>query len=64
VGGKPTHWHNLIQQCPPNGQGITALIALGIIEAYEDLHDVDILKMGHNSAEYLHLLIESLRWVA
>ncbi len=40
-------------ECPPNGQGIAALIALNIVEG-DDLEAV-----GHNSPEYLHLLIEA-----
>ena len=48
-------------QCPPNGQGLTALIALGIVEAYEIQHSVDLVEVEHNSTEYLHVLIEALR---
>jgi gamma-glutamyltranspeptidase/glutathione hydrolase len=48
-------------QCPPNGQGLTALIALGIVEAIEELHGIDILELEHNSTQYLHILIEALR---
>jgi gamma-glutamyltranspeptidase/glutathione hydrolase len=39
----------------PNGHGITALLALNILENF-DLH-----AMGHNSPQYLHTLIEALR---
>lgn len=48
-------------QCPPNGQGLTALVALGIIEELEKLHGIDVLKLEHNGTEYLHILIEALR---
>jgi gamma-glutamyltranspeptidase/glutathione hydrolase len=44
-----------VYEIPPNGQGITALIALNILE------DFDLVSLGHLSSDYLHLLIESLR---
>jgi gamma-glutamyltranspeptidase / glutathione hydrolase len=40
-------------ELPPNGQGIAALQMLRILDAY------DLAAMGHNSAEYLHHLIEA-----
>ena len=42
-----------ILELPPNGQGITALEMLNILEGY------DISSLGHNHPEYLHLLIEA-----
>ncbi|MGV3709312.1 MAG: gamma-glutamyltransferase [Gemmatimonas sp.] len=42
-----------IWELPPSNQGIAALEMLRILEPY------DLKKMGHNSAEYLHLLIEA-----
>ncbi len=40
-------------ELPPNGQGMAALEMLNVVEGY------DLRRMGHNSAEYLHLLIEA-----
>jgi gamma-glutamyltranspeptidase/glutathione hydrolase len=42
-----------VWELPPNGQGIAALEMLRILESY------DLGAMGHNSAEYLHHLIEA-----
>lgn len=39
-------------ELPPNGQGLAALQILKM------LNGMDLKKMGHNSAEYLHALIE------
>lgn len=41
-------------QVPPNSQGFVALEMLNILEGYEDL-----TALGHNSAAYLHRLIEA-----
>lgn len=47
---------------PPNGQGIVALMALGILEALEESGKIPTFTPEqHNSAEYLHAVIESLR---
>lgn len=40
-------------ELPPNGQGVAALEMLRILEPYE------LAEMGHNSAAYLHHLIEA-----
>jgi gamma-glutamyltranspeptidase/glutathione hydrolase len=42
-----------VWELPPNGQGIAALEMLRILEPF------DLGAMGHNSAEYLHHLIEA-----
>jgi gamma-glutamyltranspeptidase/glutathione hydrolase len=48
-----TYKGHTVYELPPNGQGMAALEMLNIIE-----HD-DVRSMGHNSADYLHLLIEA-----
>jgi len=44
-----------VYECPPNGQGITALIALNILEGF------DLSSLNSLSTERLHLMIEALR---
>jgi gamma-glutamyltranspeptidase/glutathione hydrolase len=44
-----------VYECPPNGQGITALIALNILEGF------DLSALTPLSTERLHLMIEALR---
>ncbi len=44
-----------VYECPPNGQGITALIALNILEGF-DLAELDVV-----SPEKMHLMIEAMR---
>ena len=41
-----------VHEIPPNGQGVVALIALNILSEL----DVDLKGLGHNTAEYLHLV--------
>ncbi|KAI9248258.1 nucleophile aminohydrolase [Phascolomyces articulosus] len=41
--------------------GITALLALGIFSELEKDYGLDLSKLEHNSAEYLHIIIEVLR---
>ncbi|KAJ5086828.1 hypothetical protein NUU61_008135 [Penicillium alfredii] len=51
-----------IWEHPPNGQGIVALIALGILEELERAGKIPQFSAAqHNSAEYLHAVIESLQ---
>ncbi len=42
-------------ELPPNGQGITALIALNMLE------ESDLPALGHNSPDYCHLILETLK---
>jgi gamma-glutamyltranspeptidase / glutathione hydrolase len=42
-------------ECPPNGDGLAALIALNIIE------NIDFKKIKHGSSEFYHYLIESMK---
>jgi len=44
-----------VYECPPNGQGITALIALNILEGF------DLASLESLSTEKMHLMIEALR---
>jgi gamma-glutamyltranspeptidase/glutathione hydrolase len=51
-----------IWEHPPSGQGIIALMALGILQELEDAGQVPQFKPeDHNSAAYLHAVIEILR---
>ena len=44
-----------VLELPPNTQGIAALEMLNILEGY------DLKALGHNTAAYLHLLVEAKR---
>ena len=44
-----------VYECPPNGQGITALIALNILEGF------DLASLESLSTERVHLMIEAMR---
>ncbi|CAN8105829.1 unnamed protein product [Discula destructiva] len=47
---------------PPNGQGIVALMALGILQELEKQGKIPTFTPAqHNSAAYLHAIIEALR---
>lgn len=44
-----------LYECPPNGQGVIALETLNILEGFE------LSELEHNSAEYIHLVVEALK---
>jgi len=44
-----------VYECPPNGQGLTALIALNIAENF------DLASLPWDSPQRLHLMVESMR---
>lgn len=50
-----------IWEIPPSGQGLVALLALGIIQQLHNTGVIDLYKMKHNSPEYLHVLIEACK---
>ena len=50
-----TYRHLRIWECPPNGQGLAALLALNILEGY------DLAALEPASPERLHLTIEAMR---
>ncbi|MFN8410840.1 MAG: gamma-glutamyltransferase [Anaerolineales bacterium] len=50
------NYHGLrVYECPPNGQGITALIALNLLEGF------DLKSLGALSPEKMHVMIEAMR---
>ena len=50
-----TYRRHRVWECPPNGQGITTLMALNILEGFE------IGDYEPRSPEVLHIIIEALR---
>ncbi|GAA5985126.1 hypothetical protein JCM11641_006365 [Rhodosporidiobolus odoratus] len=50
-----------LHETPPNGQGLTALIALGIIEELQKQGKVNLSKTEHLSATWFHTLISAIR---
>jgi len=44
-----------LHEIPPNGQGIAALLALGMLEKF------DLASMGRDSADYYHVCIEAMK---
>lgn len=52
-----TYRNHRVWELPPNGQGIAALQMLNILEGY------DVKSMGHNSADFIHLYVETKKLV-
>ncbi len=50
-----TYRHVRVWECPPNGQGLAALLALNIVEGF------DVAALDPLGPERLHLLIEAMR---
>lgn len=50
-----------LHECPPNGQGLTPLIALGIIEEMQALGLIDLESVPYMGTAYCHAVIEALR---
>jgi gamma-glutamyltranspeptidase/glutathione hydrolase len=51
-----TEYHGVkVVECPPNGQGIVALLALNILEG------VDLASLGYGSTAYYHHILEALK---
>ncbi|CAM9024553.1 hypothetical protein WICANDRAFT_34833 [Wickerhamomyces anomalus NRRL Y-366-8] len=48
-------------EIPPNGSGIIALLSLGMIKTLAEKGDINLSELKHNSVEYLHLVIETLK---
>ena len=45
-----------LHEIPPNGQGLAALLAVNLLKQLPELKG-----LSHNSADYLHLVIEAMR---
>ena len=65
LDGQPGHASSKgveVWEHPPNGQGIVALMALGILEELENTGKIrKFAEEEHNCTEYLHAVIEALR---
>lgn len=56
-----TFENHRVWEIPPSGQGLVALLALGIIRELDSSGKTSLHKLEHNSADYLHLLIEATK---
>ena len=63
VSSKSSYKSVQLWEHPPNGQGLVALMALGIMQELEKSHKIlpRFSREDHNSVPYLHAVIESLR---
>ncbi|KAJ2767400.1 hypothetical protein IWQ57_003960 [Coemansia nantahalensis] len=51
-----------LHECAPNGGGLAALLALGIVDVLEERGAVPpVAEQAHNGAAYIHMIIEALR---
>jgi gamma-glutamyltranspeptidase/glutathione hydrolase len=50
-----------VWEIPPSGQGLVALLALGIIRELHTSGQINLHELEHNSPEYLHVLIEACK---
>lgn len=48
-------------EIPPNGQGLVALLTLGLLKGLDAKGEIKLSEIKHNSLEYLHVLIECLK---
>jgi len=57
-----TNFHGVrLHEVPPNGQGITALLALNLLNEMVASGDFTPSAKNHNTADYLHAVIEAMR---
>lgn len=46
-----------LHECPPNGSGLVALVAVGLLDALEESGAVDMSQLAHNEGAWLHVLM-------
>lgn len=55
------HRQRLITMPPPSSGGIALLQTLQSLEAWEKAEQISLQSLGHNSADYIHVVTESLK---
>lgn len=55
------HGRRLITMPPPSSGGVALLQTLQSLEAWESLHHQPLKELGHNSADYVHVVAEALK---